>query len=228
MTPPNSVSSSYIPPSQRSGSEASIAITQSSSFAPLALSSVDSQLLPIPNRPNAPLTSASMAQSVTHTASTSKGKQRAQSIDDLQDFTFSDRRQGFYELKAKLQELQAPLQESLSIASMENSEFTMITTDHARQISHWFAMLTTVTDKAAKSLDYCPEAAQLPPYPALGLAWTALANSRNSINISASKAVHALVNSITIVNVNKQCPTKPVPVPVIPGIQQPQQVAIRP
>ena len=105
---------------------------------------------------------------------------------------------------------------------------TTLTTEHTRQLGQLLSMLHNVTDKAAKSLDYCPAAMQLPPYLALGLAWMALANNSNTIDMTASKAAHLLVNSITIVNVNKERPTEPIPVPVLPGICLPQQVAIRP
>ena len=99
---------------------------------------------------------------------------------------------------------------------------------HVRQLNQWLAMFLNITEKASKSLDYCLAAAQLPPYPVLGLAWMALANNSNSIDISASKAAHLLVNSIMVVNLRKGQASEPVPVPVIPSIRQPQQVAIRP
>ena len=50
---------------------------------------------------------------------------------------------------------------------MENSEFTTIRTDHSRQLLQLMDTLTKVTDKAAKSIEYCQAATQLPPYPAL-------------------------------------------------------------
>ena len=87
--PPNSVSSSYIPPSQHVGSEASVAIEQSSSFAPPSLPSIDSQLLTLPSRPNAPIASASkVAPLEGQSATNNKGKQKAQLQDVFQEFMF--------------------------------------------------------------------------------------------------------------------------------------------
>ena len=131
-------------------------------------------------------------------------------------------------LTSSLAQLQTPLQDALAIASMENNEFTTIRVDHSRQLLQLIDMLAKVTDKAAKSVDYCQAAVQLPPYPALGLAWMAMANNTSSIDITASKAVHSLVNSITVVNLNKRRDGELVPVPALPGIRPPQQVAIRP
>ena len=228
----------YVPPSQRSGSEAATAKTLSHLFAPSSLPSIDSSLLPIPSRPHATLPdrpNTSTAHSLRQPATTgpaatsaAKGKQRAQSYDDLQDFIFPPGRNGFTELKTRLAQIQSPIQDALSIASMENSEFTTINTAHARQLLQLLDTLTKVADKATKSIDYCQAATQLPPYPALGLAWMAMANNSNSIDLASSKAVHLLVNSITVVNVNKKCDAEVVPVPVLPGIRQPQQIAIRP
>ena len=79
-----------------------------------------------------------------------------------------------------------------------------------------------------KSLEYCPPAANLPPCPALGLAWTAMANDANSIDLPNSKAIHSLVNSITVINVNKTASSKKIPVPAVPGIRAPSQVSIWP
>ena len=70
-------------------------------------------------------------------------------------------------------------------------------------------MMLNINDKAARSVDFCPAAALLPPYPALGLAWMAMANNSASIDIATSKALHALVNSITLVNVNKAAKKDP-------------------
>ena len=131
LSHPNSVSLSYVPPSQRSGSEAAVAITQLGSFAPSLLSSIDSQLLPVPSRPNAPLTSVSKILPQTGMTSTSKGKQRVQSQDEIHDFIFPSGQQGFTELKSKLSELQAPLLDTLSIASMENSDLCTLSTAHS-------------------------------------------------------------------------------------------------
>ena len=132
------------------------------------------------------------------------------------------------ELKARLAELTTPLQDALSIASMENSEYTSIKMAHSQRLLELLSTLTNVTEKASKSVDYCPAASQLPPYPALGLAWMAIANKSSAIDLPTSKATHSLVNSITVVNLNKCQDGEPVPVPVLPGIRPPQQVAIRP
>ena len=170
-SPPHSVSSSYVPPSQRSDSEATTAMTQSHLFAPTPLSSISSGLLPIPSRPNAPVGLAATAPQPIPAAagSTSKGKQRAQSHDDFQDFVFPLGWLGFTSLQDRLIQLQDPLQDALSIASMENSEFTSLRTDLARQLLQLVDTLVKVNARASKSIDHCPAAAQLPPYPALGL-----------------------------------------------------------
>lgn len=55
-----------------------------------------------------------------------------------------------------------------------------------------------------------------------------MSNDTTTIDISSSKAIHSLVNSITLVNVNKDAANTRVPVPSLPGIRPTQQVAIRP
>ena len=83
QSPPNLVSLSYVPPSQRSGSEAATAKMHSHLFAPSSLSSIDSQLLPIPSCPHAPPPERPNVSKphVSAAASASKGKQRVQSHD---------------------------------------------------------------------------------------------------------------------------------------------------
>lgn len=68
----------------------------------------------------------------------------------------------------------------------------------------------------------------LPPYPAIGLTWTAMANNATSVNMGTSKAIHLLINSITLVNISKMNTGKTVPVPMLPGILPPQQIMIWP
>ena len=128
--PPNLVSSSYVPPSQWTGSEAAVVIAQLSLFAPASLSSIDSQLFTIPSHPNAPHASVSKVLPPANTSTTSKGKQRAQSQDAFQDFIFLVGCQGFNELRSTISGLQSPLQDALSITSMENSDLTTISMAH--------------------------------------------------------------------------------------------------
>ena len=201
---PSSVSLLYVPPSQRPGSEASVAALQSSAFAPPSLSSIASSLLPVPSWPNAPISSDSIHAPVPGpSTTTNKGKAKAQSPDTFQNFVFPNGHQGFHDLCDTLLHLQTPLRDAMSIASMENQSDAIISMAHLQDIDNWLNMLLSMTNKAEKSIDFCQVAAQLPPYPALGLAWTALANNSTSINMASSKAIHSLVNSITLVNINK-------------------------
>ena len=213
-----SASSSYIPPSQRPGSEAALAAALSDQFTPPLLSSIDSSLLSLPTRPNAPGVSASI-----HTPSPGpathpdKGKGRAASVEpDL--FKLPNGRQGFQDQWLSLLNLQGPIRDALSIASMENRQDATIGIPQLQNIDRWLNFHLSLTSKAEKSLEYCPPAATLPPYPALGLAWTAMANDANSIDMPISKLIHSLVNSITIVNVNKAASREKVPVPIVLGI----------
>ena len=57
---------------------------------------------------------------------------------------------------------------------------------------------------------------------------SALVNKSTSIDIASSKAVHSLVNSIMLVNINKGNAGERVQIPALPGIKQPQQIAICP
>ena len=205
-TGPNSVSSSYmyVPPSQRSGSEAMIAAQMSDSYAPLSLSTIPSALLPLPSHPHAPSLSVSMHAPLPGPSTTKdKGKQKAQTPDAAQEFMFTTGRQGFHDMRQSLLNIQAPLCNSLSIASMENRSDTTISTEHLHHIDTWLNMMLNLINKAEKSVDFCQAATQLPPYPVIGLAWTALANNSMTIDIASSKAIHSLVNSIMLVNVNK-------------------------
>ena len=111
---------------------------------------------------------------------------------------------------------------------MENRHNAIVSVSHLQEIDSWLNFHLSLTNKAEKSLDFCPPAATLPPYPALRLAWSAMANNANSIDLPTSKSIHSLVNSITIVNVNKTASHDKVPVPNLPGIRPPSQVAIRP
>ena len=112
---------------------------------------------------------------------------------------FADGRQGFQDMRLSMLDLQAPLCDALSIASMENRTDASIATAHLRNIDAWLNTLLNLISKAEKSVDFCQSAHQLPPYPALGLAWTAMARNSATINIASSKAIHSLVNSITLV-----------------------------
>ena len=103
----------------------------------------------------------------------------------------------------------------------------VISVNHLCALDGWLNFLLKVNNKAEKSVDFCQATTTLPPYPALGLAWTAMANNASSVDIATSKAVHSLVNSITLVNVNKAQGSNKIPVPTLPGIRPPQKVAIR-
>ena len=85
----------------------------------------------------------------------------------------------------------------------ESSADATLTILHIQSIDRWINMLLKVTDKAECSLDFCPSAASLPPFPAMGLAWTAMANNATSVDMATGKIIHSLVNSITVVNVAK-------------------------
>ena len=124
--------------------------------------------------------------------------------------------------------LQGPVQDALSISSMENRQDAIVPVHHLNEIDKWLNFHLSLTNKAEKLLEYCPPAMVLPPYPALGLAWAAMANNANSIDLPTSKSIHSLVNSITMVNVNKNASSEKVPVPTLPGVRLPSQVAIRP
>ena len=127
-----------------------------------------------------------------------------------------------------LLELQSPLREALSIASMENSSDASLSVPQIQALDRWINMLLKVNDKAERSLNFCPSAASLPPFPAIGLVWTALANNAMSLDLATGKNIHSLVNSITIVNVAKSKSDECVPVLLLPGIKPPQQVTLRP
>ena len=127
-----------------------------------------------------------------------------------------------------LTELQGPIKDALSIASMENWPDAVLAISQLQVIDSWFGFLLKVNDKVECSLEFCPPALTLPPYPTLGLAWMAMANNATSVDIVTSKSIHSLVNSITLVNVNKAATGKRVPVAILPRIKPPQQVAICP
>ena len=120
MTVPGWVSSSYVPPSQRPGSEAAEAARQSSSYAPSLLSSVPSELLPLPSRPNAPSVVDSIHMPTPGPSMMiDKGKQRATSEQDADDFIFPVGRHRYQSFRNSLLDLQGPVRDFLSITSME-------------------------------------------------------------------------------------------------------------
>ena len=199
----------------------------SSSFAPSQLSSIASSLLPIPARPHVAGVASSMhAPSPGPATRPDKGKGRAGSLEPDQ-FMVSFGRQGFNDMRMSLLRLQGPVRDALSISSMENRPDAVVLVQHLQEVDKWFNFQLSLINKGEKSLDYCPPAATLPPYPTLGLAWVAMANNTNSIDLPTSKAIHVLVNSITVVNVNKDASKEKVPVPTLPGIRPPSQVAIQ-
>lgn len=186
-------------------------------------------MLLLPSRPNAPSVAASIHAPTPGPSTTKdKGKQKTQSPDAFQEFAFPTGQQGFQDLRTSLLHLQAPLWDALSIASMENQQDVSLSMLHLKNLDNWLNFLLNVTNKAEKSVNFCQAVVQLPPYPALGLAWTALANNSTTIHIASSKVVHSLVNSITLINVNKGGSGDCVPVPTLPGIHSLQQIVIRP
>ena len=73
-------------------------------------------------------------------------------------------------MRLTLLELQNPLCNALSIASMEGSTDITLTVAHTQALDRWLATLLKVTDKAEHSLEFCPLAVLLPPFPTMGLA----------------------------------------------------------
>ena len=157
-----------------------------------------------------------------------KGKGKAAVNSLYADFQFNIGKQGFVKLCNKLTKLQSLVQDALSIASMENRLDVIINKAQLSDIDTMLTFLHSVVDLAEKSIVHCPPVTGLPPYPALGIAWTALVNNRMTIDLDTAKAIHALVNSITIVTINKGGATNKVPVPNLPGIFTPADASIRP
>ena len=107
---PPTGSSSYVPPSQQPGSEFSAAAQESGRYAPLLLSSIPSELLPLPSQPNAPSVEGSIhAPSPGPSIIKYKGKQKASSPLLVDEFAFPMGHVGFQELRKSLLHLQGLL-----------------------------------------------------------------------------------------------------------------------
>ena len=211
LTPSTESVASYIPPSQRPGSEAYIAARgQTNQTSSSLLSSIPSSVLP--SRPNYNDQTETATKKVTTAP---------------HEFAFKNGAAGFQELRVKLLNLQSPLRASRVAAHENNEERVVISTKQATDLDNLLTFLMKVNEKAENSLTVCPTARQIGPYPALGLAWTALANNSSSIDMTTSKIIHSLTNSITVVNVNRNVTQDKIPVPIIPGILPPRNVVIK-
>ena len=94
--PSQTVALSYVLPSQRPGSEASVAMASSHRFVLESLPSILSSLLPIPSWPNAPGIAGSIhAPSPGPSTRIDKGKQRASSTSLVDKFVFPSGSAGF-------------------------------------------------------------------------------------------------------------------------------------